>query len=107
MYHLLHLINTKYPTIRGGFIHVPFLPEQTIDKPTFASMSLEAITDSLFYMIEAKSKNARRYSTTRWHNPLINRSVEQNHFDFCSTLKTDKRRNRSNSFGNKPKFSKN
>ena len=54
MYHLLHLINTKYPTIRGGFIHVPFLPEQTIDKPTFASMSLEAITDSLFYMIEAE-----------------------------------------------------
>ena len=56
MYHLLHLINTKYPTIRGGFIHVPFLPEQTIDKPTFASMSLEAITDSLFYMIEAAVK---------------------------------------------------
>ncbi|MGH2242672.1 pyroglutamyl-peptidase I, partial [Enterococcus faecalis] len=45
MYHFLHLINTKYPTIRGGFIHVLFLPEQTIDIPTFASMSLEAITD--------------------------------------------------------------
>ena len=27
--------------------------------------------------------------------------------DFCSTLKTDKRRNRTNSFGNKPKLSKN
>ena len=62
MYHLLHLINTKYPTIRGGFIHVPFLPEQTIDKPTFASMSLEAITDSLFYMIEAAVKRKKIFN---------------------------------------------
>lgn len=62
MYHLLHLINTKYPTIRGGFIHVPFLPEQTIDKPTFASMSLEAITDSLFYMIEAAVKTQKIFN---------------------------------------------
>ena len=59
---LTTLINTKYPTIRGGFIHVPFLPEQTIDKPTFASMSLEAITDSLFYMIEAAVKRKKIFN---------------------------------------------
>ena len=81
MYHLLHLINTKYPTIRGGFIHVPFLPEQTIDKPTFASMSLEAITDSLFYMIEAAVKRKKIFNY-KVAQPIINRSVEQNHFDF-------------------------
>lgn len=28
-YGLMHLIHTRYPQIRGGFIHIPFLPEQT------------------------------------------------------------------------------
>lgn len=28
MYHLLHLIDTKYPNIKGGFIHVPYAIEQ-------------------------------------------------------------------------------
>jgi pyroglutamyl-peptidase len=28
MYHLLHLLSTKYPQIQGGFIHIPFSCEQ-------------------------------------------------------------------------------
>ncbi|MGK0552217.1 pyroglutamyl-peptidase I [Enterococcus faecalis] len=53
MYNLLYQINTQNLAVRGGFIHVPFLPEQTIDKPNVASMSLEAITKALYYMVEA------------------------------------------------------
>ncbi len=36
MYGLLHTIETKYPELRlyGGFIHVPFLPNEVITKPT-------------------------------------------------------------------------
>ncbi len=29
MYGLLHALNTQYPQARGGFMHVPFIPEQT------------------------------------------------------------------------------
>ena len=30
MYGLLYLIDKKYPNIKGGFIHVPFIPNQVI-----------------------------------------------------------------------------
>jgi pyroglutamyl-peptidase len=53
MYNLLYLIHTQKLDIRGGFIHVPFLPEQAITKPNVASMSLETIIESLYYMVEA------------------------------------------------------
>lgn len=33
--------------IRVGFIHVPFIPEQTVSRPNVASMSLENIADSI------------------------------------------------------------
>ena len=31
-YHLLHMIHTKYPHIKGGFIHVPYATEQVKNK---------------------------------------------------------------------------
>ncbi len=52
MYGLLYLINKKYPHIRGGFIHVPFLPEQVISKGNLPSMSIENITKALQIAIE-------------------------------------------------------
>ncbi len=58
MYRLLHLIETKFPTIRGGFIHVPFSPDQVIDRPVGTpSMSLEDIASSLTYAVEAAVTN--------------------------------------------------
>ena len=33
MYDLLYLIDRKYPSIRGGFIHVPYATEQGVGKP--------------------------------------------------------------------------
>lgn len=52
MYGLLYLINKKYPNIRGGFIHVPFLPEQVVSKGNLPSMSIENITKALQVAIE-------------------------------------------------------
>lgn len=53
MYGLLYLINTKYPHIRGGFLHVPYLPEQVVSKGNVPSMSLDNIKDGLRLAIEA------------------------------------------------------
>ena len=48
MYRLLHLIDTQYPDMQGGFIHVPYLPEQVLEmneeKP---SMSLPMMEQAL------------------------------------------------------------
>ncbi len=53
MYGLLHTIETKYPTMYGGFIHVPFLPEQVITKPNQPSMSLDNIVKGLTLAVAA------------------------------------------------------
>ena len=47
MYAGLYLINKKYPHIRGGFIHVPFIPEQAIGKKNAPTMSVSDITKAL------------------------------------------------------------
>ena len=57
MYGVLHLINTKYKNIRGGFIHVPCIPAQVINKPGVASMSIEDIAKGLEASIRAIVKN--------------------------------------------------
>lgn len=53
MYETLYLASTEYKNMRAGFIHVPYLTSQVADKPGCASMSLEDITKSLEYAIEA------------------------------------------------------
>ena len=51
-YGAMYLIDKKYPTIKGGFVHVPFLPEQVTEKVNTPSMSLENITRAFEVMIE-------------------------------------------------------
>lgn len=46
-YGLCHLIATKYPSTRGGFIHIPFLPEQAVKRKMQPSMNLEDIVKGL------------------------------------------------------------
>lgn len=53
MYGLLHYIHTNRPEMRGGFIHVPFIPEQVIHKRQMPSMSLDDIVKSLRLAIKA------------------------------------------------------
>ncbi|AEP85181.1 pyroglutamyl-peptidase I [Bacillus spizizenii] len=45
-YGLMDHISRTSPHIRGGFIHIPFIPEQTIDK-TAPSLSLDTIVRAL------------------------------------------------------------
>ena len=40
MYEALYLAK-KYKNIRAGFIHIPYLPEQVLNKTNTASMDLE------------------------------------------------------------------
>jgi pyroglutamyl-peptidase len=47
MYSLLYFINKKYKNVRGGFIHVPYLPEQVLNKKNVPSMSLDNIVLAL------------------------------------------------------------
>jgi pyroglutamyl-peptidase len=56
MYGLLYNIDKKYPNMKGGFIHIPFLPEQVIDKKDSPSMSLDLIVKGLEVAIEAAIK---------------------------------------------------
>ena len=57
MYGLLHLIHTKYPTVRGAFIHAPFIPTQVMNKPNTPYMEIEKITQGLTLAIKAAIEN--------------------------------------------------
>jgi pyroglutamyl-peptidase len=53
MYGLLYAADKKYPGMRGGFIHVPFLPAQVVTKPNQPSMSLDNIVTALELAVAA------------------------------------------------------
>ncbi|MCG8514672.1 MAG: pyroglutamyl-peptidase I [Halanaerobiales bacterium] len=46
-YAMLYLIDRKYPDIKGGFVHVPYLPEQVLTKRNTPCMSLNDIVTAL------------------------------------------------------------
>lgn len=45
-YGLMHYLHDNAPDVRGGFIHIPYLPEQTVNKHA-PSMALETIVKGL------------------------------------------------------------
>jgi pyroglutamyl-peptidase len=45
-YGLAHLIATELPGVRGGFVHVPYAPEQVVDRSQ-PSLPSEAVTRAL------------------------------------------------------------
>ncbi|MEA4812276.1 MAG: pyroglutamyl-peptidase I [Anaerolineaceae bacterium] len=47
MYGVLYHIHKTYPHMKGGFIHVPFIPEQVVNRPNAPAMSLNDITHAL------------------------------------------------------------
>lgn len=52
-YGVCHLIALKYPGKRSGFIHIPFLPRQVVDKKNMPSMSQEMMVEAVAAAIEA------------------------------------------------------
>lgn len=57
MYGLLYLVDKKYPNMKAGFIHVPYIPSQVIDKPEKPSMSIIDISKALELAIKAAVEN--------------------------------------------------
>lgn len=52
MYGLLYTLNKHYPAAKGGFVHVPYIPQQVIDS-TVPSMELTDIVRGLECAIRA------------------------------------------------------
>ena len=52
MYESLYLASTKYPHIKAGFIHIPFIEEQVLDKPNMPFMKKEDIIIALELIIK-------------------------------------------------------
>ena len=57
MYGVLYHIDKTYKGMKGGFIHVPYIPEQTEDKPNKPSMPLKDIVKGLEAAISAIAEN--------------------------------------------------
>ena len=43
MYQALYLVDKKFPHMRAGFMHIPYMTEQVVNKPNTASMCLTDI----------------------------------------------------------------
>ena len=54
---LIHILDTKYPNMRGGFVHVPYSTEQVQNRTTpVPSMQLSEITRGLEIIAETLAK---------------------------------------------------
>lgn len=58
MYGVLHHLASFHPTIRGGFMHVPYLHEQVMDKPNTPSLSASEIAAGIEAALKAIIKTA-------------------------------------------------
>jgi pyroglutamyl-peptidase len=47
MYQVLHLIDRELPGKRAGFVHVPYAPQQVLDKPGEPALSIEDMVTAL------------------------------------------------------------
>jgi len=56
-YGLMYAISQNFPQVRGGFIHVPFLPEQVLAKKNTPFMTLDMMTKAIEVAIKATINN--------------------------------------------------
>lgn len=47
MYDVLYMIDHEFSGKRGGFVHVPYTPQQVVDKPGAPSLSIDDMTAAL------------------------------------------------------------
>ncbi|MDX7987414.1 pyroglutamyl-peptidase I [Xenorhabdus sp. 12] len=64
MYGLLHYLVQNAPSTRGGFIHIPYLPEQAANFADMPSMTLELMTTALKLAIETAWENKSDINVT-------------------------------------------
>ena len=53
MYQALYLADKKFPNMRAGFMHIPYMTEQVLNKPNTASMCLTDIVRGIEAAIRA------------------------------------------------------
>ncbi|MGN1405826.1 MAG: pyroglutamyl-peptidase I [Erysipelotrichaceae bacterium] len=63
MYGVLYTLNKYYPEIKGGFMHVPFITEQVMDKRNMPSLTLNQIVTGIEAAIKAIAENTEDIST--------------------------------------------
>ena len=63
MYGVLHHLHQNHKSAKAGFIHVPYIPEQTADKPGVPSMPLDDIVRALEAAIAAIPAHERDIKT--------------------------------------------
>ena len=57
LYGVCYMVEHEFKGKKSGFIHIPFLPEQVVEKAGYASMSLDCIKDALVAAIKAMIHN--------------------------------------------------
>lgn len=63
MYGVLYYIDKEFPNMRGGFMHVPFLHDQVLDKKNMPSLSKADIVKGIEAAIEAIVENKEELKT--------------------------------------------
>lgn len=53
MYQMLYLTKKEFPEIKAGFMHIPFMTEQVVDRPDTPSLPLEGIVKGIEASIKA------------------------------------------------------
>lgn len=53
MYQTLYLAMTQFPDIKAGFMHIPFLPEQVVERPNTPAMALDDIVKGITAALKA------------------------------------------------------
>lgn len=62
IYAIRHYCESEHLNIQSGFIHVPFLPEQVINKPTMPSMPLDMMVKAITVAIETIIKKGSDFA---------------------------------------------
>lgn len=62
MYGVLYWIAHEFPSMEGGFIHVPFIPAQVVGRAAVPSMSLADITRGLEIAAAVTAENIAAFS---------------------------------------------
>lgn len=53
MYGVLYTLSKRYPNVRGGFMHVPFIPSQVVGRASTPSMALADIVRGIEAAVQA------------------------------------------------------
>lgn len=63
LYGCLYMAEREFKGLRAGFVHIPFLPEQVVDKKNVPSMSMDSLVKGLVALIEAIVENTEDIHT--------------------------------------------